>query len=177
MTNDSSQATEFRLKLVHKPSMLVIASARTFIEELLIPLVGAELASRVSMASHELLENIAKYASLGTASLVVVAAPRSDGTVLVRVTSSNCAAPHLLGELRTILDEVSKAPDPRNLYLHYMEASVRRGHGSRLGLIRIRAEGEMSLRFECSADEVVIHAEVIAAGTGLVPPQTSPTSA
>jgi hypothetical protein len=176
MTNDNPQATEFRLKLVHKPCMRVIASARTFIEELLLPLAGAEVASRVAMASHELLENIAKYASLGTASLVVVATPRSDGAMLIRVTSSNRAPPRMLSELAAIIDEVSKAPDPHALYLHYMEASVRRGHGSRLGLIRIRAEGEMALSFERAAGEIAIHAEIIAAGVQPTPP-TAPTCA
>lgn len=177
MTNANPQATEFRLTLVRKPCMRVIASARTFIEELLLPLVGTEIASRVSMAAHELLENIAKYASLGTASLIVVAAPRSDGTVLIRVTSRNCAPPQLLSELVTILDEISKTTDPHALYLHYMEASVRRGHGSRLGLIRIRAEGEMRLWFERAAGEIAIHAETIAACIEATPPNAACTSA
>jgi len=158
MTGDTAALVSFQLRLDRPPSMRMIANSRLFIQELCDPVVGVDASSRVAMVVHELLENLTKYADSGPVR-VDVEVQLHQNHHLVRITSANLASPEQLAELELILKDIATAPDPRGMYLNYITNSVERREGSRLGLARIRAEGEMDIRYSLAGNEITIYAE------------------
>jgi hypothetical protein len=147
-----------QLRLEHPPSNRMIGSTRRYIEELCIPLVGEDAASRVAMTTHELFENLAKYAE-GRLRRLEIAIVSHKNLYHVRIAATNRAKPDRLDDLERILTEVSSSTDPRATHLSYMNRSVARTEGSGLGLSRIRAEGDMEIGYSRSGDEIVVWAE------------------
>lgn len=141
--------------------MRIVASTRALIEELFLGWVGADTASRVAMVAHELMENLAKYSASGACSFKASATLCEPNAVRLRIAATNSAPEQSLTELRGILDDIAHAPDPHALYVRYMEASVNRGYGSKLGLVRVRAEGDMSMRYELAAPVITLFAESV----------------
>jgi hypothetical protein len=130
--------------------------------------VPEEAVSRVSLAAHELLENVAKYGDGGEASIDFELTER-DGHSFMQVRTRNRTTVGQLDELRHVLDEVQGAADPIALYYQYLAQGSERTDRSRIGLARIRAEAEMTLVYSIEGDEVVIAAEGSVEDEGTVP--------
>jgi len=150
----SENGMTFELSLV--PGERFVSTVRRFVEEGLEKIItDDDLVFRISMAVHELLENASRYASKRWVSLHLRAdEPDANGAGHAEVILRNESSAENLQHLQTIVDEIANAPDPMLKYQEMMRRSSRRRDGSGLGLIRIRAEGEMSLSVQIHGTEV-----------------------
>lgn len=121
-------------------------------------LEDADACARVMLTAHELMENSAKYSADGVGQLEVQLVER-DGQAYVQIRTSNRASAESLAELRRFFDENGRTPDPIAFYDEMIARTARRSEGSGLGLARIRAEGEMVLRYSVDGDVVSVIAE------------------
>jgi len=158
MTGNPSECIAVQLRLGGPPSVLMIRSTRTFFDRFCAPLVGPDASSRVGMVAHEFLENLAKYSDGGPVELGVEVIPIEDH-FRVRITTVN-RTPRV-SEVVRVLGDVSNSPDPAAKYVEYMHSAVARAEGSGLGLVRIRAEGGMEIRYTVSGDQITICAEAL----------------
>jgi hypothetical protein len=110
-------------------------------------------ASRLVMATHELLENAVKFSADGTATLRIEIV---DGAELC-ITTTNRARTADVETLITIAAELDAAPDAMAFYVELMSRDPR-GQGG-LGLGRVAAEGEMRVRLELRQDLVEVSAK------------------
>lgn len=117
----------------------------------------ADATSRVAMAAHELMENVAKYSSGGEGSVEVELSQR-DGQSYVQVSTRNRASPEQRETLQYLISELRRADDPIAYYDSVIVKSLR-SKGSGLGLARIRAEGKMDVDLSIDGDEVTISAQ------------------
>jgi hypothetical protein len=109
------------------------------------------------------MENVAKYAAGDSAELRIAYCPESQPPSLeIAVTSR--IAPQNVAPLLKLVERLSNTDDVPSLYIQMIRESASREDGSGLGLIRIRAEGEMTLRVETKGDQVCVRASAIAAG-------------
>ena len=149
------------LPLTVNPAM--VSPTRRIIEAKLGPVLEDEDAIfRVAMTAHELLENAAKYASDGQARLEVNVSPRGEDAV-VRVTVTNNSSPEHIDQLGICYAEMNAARDAMAHYFALMRMNAKSGAVSRLGLARVRAEGEMDIEVDIQGAVV----KVIASGVVL----------
>jgi hypothetical protein len=128
--------------------------ARTFID--------GDALFRVAMTAHELLENAAKYASDGHARLRVEIAPDTvPGEARVRVTLTNNTSPDNIAILEAAIAEMETAQDAQAHYFALMRRNAKLGSISRLGLARVRAEGEMEITLRIDGQAVTIVASSV----------------
>lgn len=106
--------------------------------------------SRVALATHELLENAAKFSTDGQASLAIEVGQRGE----VHVSTRNRATREHVEALTARSRELAAAADPMAYYLQCMKEVSTGG----LGLGRIAAEGEMTIELAIDGDEVEVHA-------------------
>ncbi len=116
-----------------------------------------DVAARIAMAAHELLENAAKYSSDGFAHLTVLLDRAAE---CLSVTLANRAPAESIRELRAIFDQMNAFPTAEAFYQSLMTRTGRHRIGSGLGLGRIMVEGEMKLSLDLRDDQVVIRAEL-----------------
>ena len=149
------------IRLDFRPHVELVASARRFVSDFYGSVLGdPDLSSRIALATHELLENVIKYSTDGRGSFQIEVADAEGGRVVRIVAANKTTAEHALA-LEHLLHELSSAPDPLRYYQELMRKSVTRQDTSAgLGLARIRAEGEMSVRFGAMTDGVAIIAEI-----------------
>jgi hypothetical protein len=142
--------------LVFSPSATLIGVVRRFVEEFYVTVLeDRDVASRLALTSHELLENAVKYSIDGKVALRVVV---KDGTVDVRTI--NRAAPPQIELLRKYFAEIEAAPDAGELYARMLQRTAALSSGSGgIGLARIWAESEMAVRLEVTGEQVAIHAQ------------------
>jgi hypothetical protein len=146
------------LPLSVSPNM--VSPTRRIIEAKLGPALDDEDAIfRVAMTAHELLENAAKYASDGKARLEVSIKPRGDDAI-VRVVVTNNATREHIDQLGACYAEMNANRDAMAHYFSLMRMNAKAGALSRLGLARVRAEGEMDIEVEVQGDTV----KVVASG-------------
>ena len=117
---------------------------------------------RVAMAAHELLENAAKYASDGKARLELSVTPREEGAIVRVVVTNNSTQEHI-AELGACYAEMNAAKDAMAHYFSLMRLNAKVGALSRLGLARVRAEGEMEIEVDVEGERVKIVASGIVA--------------
>jgi hypothetical protein len=139
------------------PSTDLITTVRLFVESFYLKVMDdRDVASRLALTTHELLENAAKYSSDGEVRLHVQV-DRESGTVEVR--TANRAAPAPIQRLRACFDEIAAAPDAAVLYAEMLRRTAKLTTGSGgLGLARIWAESEMAIHLVVAGDQVEIHA-------------------
>lgn len=99
------------------------------------------------MAVQELAENLVKY-SKGEASLSFELCLDQDRTV-ARICTQNTASAEHIREVSELFSHIGSAADATSLYDEMVAASGER-EGSRLGLIRVRAEAGLVL--SCTID-------------------------
>jgi len=105
---------------------------------------GAE-ASNWVMVSQELLENLAKYAAPGSAELEFELTLR-DGRPSGQLKTRNAASEQRLSQATALLGRITQTDDPAALYDELVAASDA-PQRSQLGLIRVRAEAGLELRY------------------------------
>jgi hypothetical protein len=146
------------LPLTVSPSM--VSPTRRIIEAKLGPVLEDEDAIfRVAMTAHELLENAAKYASDGKARLELTVSPRDEGAIVRVVVTNNSTQEHIAG-LGACYAEMNAAKDAMAHYFSLMRINAKAGAMSRLGLARVRAEGEMEIEVDVVGERV----KVVASG-------------
>ena len=152
---EANRVPSFELRFC--PSTDLITMVRQFVENFYLKVLDdPDASSRLALTTHELLENAAKY-SVDGAARIFVQVDSKKGTVEVR--ASNRAAVAQVARLRACFDEISAAPDAAVLYAAMLRRSAALVTGSGgLGLARIWAESEMSIRLAVTGDEVEIHA-------------------
>jgi len=145
------------IRFDYRPRMRLITSTRMLVADLCDELLGDAATSRVAMAAHELMENVAKYSSGGEGS-VEVALSQRNGQNYVQVSTKNRASAHQREQLQHLIGELRRAADPIAYYDAVIAKSVL-SKGSGLGLARIRAEGNMEVDLSIEGDQVTISAQ------------------
>jgi hypothetical protein len=146
------------LPLSVSPNM--VSPTRRIIEAKLGPALDDEDAIfRVAMTAHELLENAAKYASDGKARLEVSIKPRGDDAIVRVVVTNNATRDHI-DQLGACYAEMNANRDAMAHYFSLMRMNAKAGALSRLGLARVRAEGEMDIEVDVQGETV----KVVASG-------------
>jgi signal transduction histidine kinase len=146
------------IRFDYRPPVRLIASTRALVTDLCDQILDdADATSRVAMAAHELMENVAKYSSGGEGSVEVELTQR-NGQNYVQVSTKNRASPEQRATLQQVIGELRRADDPVAYYDAVIAKSAR-SKGSGLGLARIRAEGKMDVDLSIEGDEVTISAQ------------------
>jgi anti-sigma regulatory factor (Ser/Thr protein kinase) len=149
MTSDAAY-----MELMFRPQVELISVVRRFVGEFCGQLVGdAEWASRMALATHELLENAAKYSSTGESRLRVQIA-RGPSTCRLSVRTWNEALPIEIESLKQACSSVSNASNPLDHYQRRLRETLNNGARSELGLARIRAEADLAL--DCHVEGAVV---------------------
>ncbi len=140
--------------LVFRPNIKLVSTVRRFTGEFYRRvLVDQELASRLALATHEMLENAVAYADDEETAIRI----EVDGDML-SVRTWNRATPERLASMKASIDRVMAATDPDLYYQEMMSVAARRNDGSGLGLARVRHEAEMNLSYEIDNDRACIRA-------------------
>jgi hypothetical protein len=133
----------FHLVFEKRPRLVPIM--RAFIEGYTAEVVDdADLASRIALTVHELMENAMGYSSDEGSAKLEIEFWRDEGSQRVRVRSSNAASEANVKDVCSITDRLSQA-DVFAVYLEMFEEASRRQQGSKLGLARIAAEADMKI--------------------------------
>ena len=111
-----------------------------------------DLSGRVSLTTHELLENAVRYSAGGTILLRVEIARRQ-----IEVFVQNDAAAKDTARLKQVINELS-ANDPSEYYQTRMAVNARQQGAAGLGLARIAAEAGMRLSARIQGPSVRITA-------------------
>jgi anti-sigma regulatory factor (Ser/Thr protein kinase) len=138
-----------------------VSGVRRFVEGLVAEAAegfGADpdLAARVALTVHELLENVALYAQHRHGTLCLAATEPERGRRLT-ITVTNSATPAHVARLKHALRDAGDGSDGMAHYLSLMRQTVGRDQ-SGLGLARIRAEADMLLSLSIEEDEVSVSA-------------------
>jgi hypothetical protein len=147
------------LRLDFSPGVDLVPLVWRFVNDLYATVLpDRDATSRVALATHELLENGVKY-SADRCTGIEIEVVDDPGGKRVTIRSQNKAHPDHRAVVRALIEEIDAAPDAFAFYQKRMRQSARRSDGSGLGLARIRAESEMSLRCDLRDDVVVVTAE------------------
>jgi two-component sensor histidine kinase len=135
-----------------------LTTVRRLVVDLAQPIVGKnDVAARLALATHELLENAVKYAAdprrLITLQLL------ADAGRTISITVINASNPELYESLQARLDQLNAATDVQQNYHRMISHSMQQESGSGLGLARIYAEAGMSLHCELKGDRLFVRAE------------------
>lgn len=152
------KAMNAHFELSFSPNMDLVNVVRRFAETFYERMLDdGALTARITLTTHELLENAIKYAIDGQSLLRTKVF--SDGeTFTIEVFTRNRCDPSCTDELRARFQEIESITDPSAFYQSLMRRSVTQSDASGLGLGRILAESEMTLNCEIIGDEVRISA-------------------
>lgn len=155
--------TPTAFELSFRPNVELISIVRRFVSDFYERMVeDPDAVSRMALATHELLENAVKYSSDGSTSLSITFEPGEVSSV-VSIRLSNCANKENLAGLAELFEEMKNNEDPFAHYQAVMARSAKRKIGSGLGLVRVRAEGEMTMSHTIEEDRVTILAQTFVA--------------
>jgi hypothetical protein len=141
------------LHLVLQPDVGQVSTIRRFTAELYQRVLDRGLASRLALATHEVLENAMSYGS-GNQTELRIDIEGDD----INLRTWNKADPKRIEAIKKNVDDVMAANDPDAYYLEQLLVTATRTDGSGLGLARIRNEAEMQLSYEIEQDRVCIRA-------------------
>lgn len=145
-------------ELGFSPNLGLLPTVRRFVSDFYERVLDdAELASRLSLAAHELLENAVTYSSDGHSEMSI-GVRRRDGGLDVAIDTRNRASAERATGLQAQLDELAAAPDVAAYYQVLMRRSAKRTEGSGLGLGRVSAEADMKLSCRIADDTVHLYA-------------------
>jgi hypothetical protein len=138
--------------LIFRPNIRLVSTVRRFIGEFYERvLVDQEVASRLALATHELLENAVSYSTDPETSIRI----EVDKEKLT-IKTWNRSTYERITELRCLLDDLTSAETPEKFYQQMLEKTLGRPDGSGLGLARVRLEADMNLAYEIDQDRVCI---------------------
>jgi hypothetical protein len=143
------------VELSFSPNVSLVSTVRRFVGEFYGKVLKDDsVASRLVVATHELLENAVRYSSDGQSAIRIGVRP--DGSnVQVTIDTRNKTNPDHRSELMTLLSEMSGAASRDSFYQVLLRRTVKRKEGSGLGLGRIHAEAELDL--SCRLDGEIVH--------------------
>ncbi len=143
------------MEIYLKPSVRFVSLARRFVYDVYTDILkDADLAWRLGMATHELLENAVKYASDGAMTLrIATETVKGKDTLVLAV--SNTASPDNARTLKEAFAEMAKFEKPADYYEMLVKRASERDEGSGLGLGRICNEASMALTCEVQDNNVV----------------------
>lgn len=145
--------------LSFSPSLQLVSMVREFVGRFYSQLnAGEEVVDRVSLATHELLENAVKYSLDGLTRVRIEYWPVTLGGHIV-LRTWNRPRPEDLTILQERMAELERATDPSSYYQQLLERASKRQDGSGLGLGRVWAEAEMTVRYALDEAQVCITAE------------------
>jgi two-component sensor histidine kinase len=146
------------MEIYLKPSVRFVSLARRFVYDVYTDILkDADLAWRLGMATHELLENAVKYASDGAMTLRITTETINAKEMLV-LSVSNTASPANAKILREAFAEMATFQKPAQYYELLVQRASERDEGSGLGLGRICTEASMSLSCQVNDNVVCIRA-------------------
>ena len=162
MDRTAQEQTYVELKFCPSPELIPIVRrfVSAFYERLL---SHADAASRLALATHELLENTVKFSVDGVSSLHLGVVPRENATE-VSIRTWNRSSERNRANVAAIVDEMKDSSDLFEYYQQVMRRNAKRAEGSGLGLARICAEAEMTLSWEVNGDELCLLARAILPG-------------
>lgn len=141
------------LQICFRPTVATINEARRLVAALYTPLVSdADIAQRVAMTTHELLENALKYSMDGTTVLRIELSHEKGPRTITVETRNQISAERKAG-LTEVFEEMRRFGDANEFYQYAMKRTRTIRHGSGLGLARIWAEAEMELTNSYAGDE------------------------
>ena len=146
------------MEITLKPSVRFISLARRFVYDAYTDILkNPDLAWRLGMATHELLENAVKYASDGAMTLRITTETH-DGKDNLVLSVSNRTTPENAKTLAVAFAEMAKYDSPSDYYEMLVQRAAERDLGSGLGLGRIRMEASMTLSCQVDNDMICIRA-------------------
>lgn len=159
MLRDNEQAY---FEMSFCPSIELVSLVRRFVGTFYLRVLSdADLASRVALATHELLENAVKYSTDGEANIrLVIKALNTRPTIELR--TRNRTPPEQAAVLVRNIQEMNALNDPFKYYQTLMRRSANSGVHGGLGLGRIAAEAEMEITCDVSGDIVEVFARTSA---------------
>jgi hypothetical protein len=147
-------------ELCFRPTVALVSTVRRFVSDFYAELLAsADVAHKLAMATHEMLENAVHY-SIDQRSELCITAHRNERELVVTIRTKNRCTDERLEKVRIALDEVVGAEDPIMLYNRLVRRAAKRTDGgSGLGLGRIRAEADLALSYAIDGDTVAVTAE------------------
>lgn len=107
------------------------------------------------MAAYELTENMVKYSTGGLTSLRIEVESSPRGPEIV-MTTQNEAHPDRIADAVARLEVLENVADPTAYFDQLVQESLAEPNESRLGLGRLRAEGDLSLSHWVSANSLIV---------------------
>jgi hypothetical protein len=107
------------------------------------------------LAAYELIENLVKYSTGEHVTVHIEVVSTRLGPELV-LTTENQATPERLADVSTRLTAAETAKDPVTHFDQLVQESIATPGESRLGLGRLRAEGELQLSHRVENDKLII---------------------
>jgi hypothetical protein len=146
-----------RMEVEFPPDWRVLRDLRTFVNKLVNSVVDSDdLAARVSMVATELAENAVKYSQDTATRVRLRVEPTATG---IRCETENVASAEHISSLERTMSVVNEG-DAVDAYAKALIAISENDTSSRIGLARIRHEGQMALRCAISGSTVRIIAEM-----------------
>jgi hypothetical protein len=154
---NSGGPKEARMEVEFPPDWRVLRDLRAFVNKLVVAVADSpELAAQVSMVVTELAENAVKYSDNSLSVVRLRVEPTSTG---IRCESENEASAAHIDQLERTLQTVNQG-DPFDAYARALTAATEHDTSSRIGLARIRHEGNMTLHCVVKDSRVRIIAEM-----------------
>ena len=157
------------------PSLDFVSDVRRFVNVFYERALGPnqDEATKISLATHELLENAIQYCAEDLVTLRVSINPLTNCQI-VNIRTQNRAKEIHAARLREIVRKIRANSDAESFYRQEMTAAVNRGDKeSGLGLPRLYAEAGFDLSCEVRATEVTVCATLRVMEVAAVAPQTS----
>jgi hypothetical protein len=157
-TPELNESSLFELRF--RPTVALVSTVRRFVSDFYAELLrSADVAHKLAMATHEMLENAVHY-SIDQQSELCITAQRTERELVVTIRTKNRCTDERLQKVRVALDEVVAADDPVTLYNRLVRRAAKRTDGgSGLGLGRIRAEADLALSYAIDGDTIAVTAE------------------
>jgi hypothetical protein len=149
---------EAYVELSFSPTVKLVTTVRRFVQNFYTEVLGdAEVTARLTLATHELLENAVRYSIDGHTS-IRIAVTSEGGKMRVSIDTKNRAPSRHIQTLSVILDAIAAATDPEEHFQEMMRRTSLQAEGSGLGLGRIRAESGMQMSYRIEGDLVSLTA-------------------